>query len=82
MNIDGSVVISPVYEYLGNFKFGVAAYSEQGKYGVIREDGEKITPPEYKKVEILDNECVKIYTDAKMYFYTDIYGNKIWEPKN
>ena len=82
MNIDGSVVISPVYESLGNFKFGIAAYSEQGKFGVIREDGVKITPAEYKKIEILDNACVKIYTDAKMYFYTDKYGNKIWEPKN
>ncbi|MBQ9097499.1 MAG: WG repeat-containing protein [Clostridia bacterium] len=81
MNIDGSVVISPVYESLGNFKFGIATYSEQGKFGVIREDGVRITPPEYKKIEILDNSCVKIYTDAKMYFYTDRYGNKIWEPK-
>lgn len=82
MNIDGSVVIMPVYEYLGNFKFGIAAYSEQGKFGVIREDGVRLTPPEYKKVEILDNSFAKIYTSETSYFYTDRYGNKIWEPKN
>ncbi len=82
MNIDGSEVFSPVYESLSNFKFGVAVYSQQNKYGLIREDGFKITNPEYKKIEILDNEIVKIYTSETSYFYTDKYGNKIWEPKN
>ncbi len=82
MNIDGSVIIAPVYESLSNFKFGVAVYSDQNKYGVIREDGVKIKNAEYKKIELLDNFIIKIYTDEKTYFYTDKNGNIIWEPKN
>ena len=56
MNADGEIIISPVYEAMGEFKkFGYAVMQRQKKVGVINEFGREIIPPNYEDIKVLDS---------------------------
>ena len=56
MNSDGEIIISPVYEAIGEFKkFGYAVMQRQKKVGVINEFGREIIAPNYEDIKVLDS---------------------------
>jgi len=65
---DGTVKIAPVFEYARIFDQGIGKVKTDGKWGLINEDGKRLTPTAYDYIgHLLDGKMEAMYEGFKGY---------------
>lgn len=62
INEQGSVVVSPRYQSLSIFKYGLSVAKPRGeKFGVVNMNNEVVLPMIYDKIEILGADVLRFF---------------------
>jgi len=65
IDAEGEMVLSPVYEAIGEFKrFGYAVMQREGGVGLLERLGKEIVPTRYEDLKILDSTLVEVRKDG------------------
>ncbi|MCB0578950.1 MAG: WG repeat-containing protein [Phaeodactylibacter sp.] len=79
INSDGTVVLSPEYDAIGEFKrFGYAAMQRNGQVGLLAEGGRELVPPKYDDIKVLDSTLISVM-DQGQWMVINLYGDVILE---
>ncbi|MEZ4937439.1 MAG: WG repeat-containing protein [Crocinitomicaceae bacterium] len=55
INQNKSIIMSPRYDFIFNFKnLQFAVFMNQGKYGIVQQNGKELLPAEYTEIQILN----------------------------
>lgn len=80
VNHDGSVAVTPRYDWVGAFHDGRAAVRLEGLYGFVDETGHEIVPPHYRIVDDYKFGFAQIDVDGKSGLI-DRDGRFVFEPR-
>lgn len=70
INEQGSVVVSPRYQSLSVFKYGLSVAKPRGeKFGVVNMNNEVVLPMIYDKIEILGADVLRLFLGTKESIY-------------
>jgi hypothetical protein len=76
---EGEVVLSPVYEAIGEFKqFGYAVMQRNGGVGLLGPRGREIVAPQYEDLKVLDTSLVAVRSQ-KEWMVIDLEGRIVLE---
>ncbi|MCB0588870.1 MAG: WG repeat-containing protein, partial [Phaeodactylibacter sp.] len=79
INADGKVVLSPVYDAIGEFKrFGYAVMQREGHVGLLADGGRELVPPRYDDIKVLDSTLIAVM-DQGQWMVINLFGNVILE---
>lgn len=79
INADGKIVLSPVYDAIGEFKrFGYAVMQREGRVGLLGDGGRELAPPQYDDIKVLDSTLIAVM-DRNQWMVIDLFGNIILE---
>lgn len=79
IDAEGEVVLSPVYEAIGEFKqFGYAVMQRGGGVGLLGRQGKEIVAPRYEDLKVLDTSLVAVRME-KQWMVIDLEGNIVIE---
>jgi len=80
MDVNGSSIINPNYEYAGQFNNGLAVVIKDGVYGYINKDGQQLI--DYKFEEAMDfDQGRAIVIENEKYGMIDVSGAYILKPE-
>jgi hypothetical protein len=77
INKNGDYVINPIFDEVGTFQNGLAAYRADNKWGFINKNGKVQITAQFKDVKYFSEEKAPVTNDNKLWFYIDKHGNKI-----
>ncbi len=61
INAEGSVIIDPIYDAIGEFKkFGYAVMQRNGRVGMLNKDGTELILPQYDDLKVLDSTLIAV----------------------
>jgi hypothetical protein len=65
IDADGTIVLDPVYDAIGEFKhFGFAVMQKNGYVGLLDQLGKEVVKPEYHDLKVLAKDLVAVMTDG------------------
>ena len=73
----GQVLVQPQYEFVRNFKNGVGLVQENGKWGMINREDDRLLPCKYDGLQFLENtnnQILRVYTNRQKYGLIDTLG--------
>ena len=68
-----NIIISPKYDYIGEFKCGIAKYRIKGLYGYINDEGLEITPNKYYYAENFQEGFALVASEEEEQMEPDYY---------
>jgi hypothetical protein len=80
LDMDGNMVIAPVYDYIGQPEIGICLVRRDGKYGYVKTDGTVLVEPTYEKAGNFAFETAAVCVNGKWGFI-DKTGKMVIEPQ-
>ncbi|MBO4951209.1 MAG: WG repeat-containing protein [Clostridia bacterium] len=77
MDMDGNVVVEPIYEGISDFKDGRSLFKIGGKYGFFDENWNVVIEPKYKGAADFSEGLACVCDDNWSYGFIDVNGNTI-----
>ncbi len=77
INAEGDIVLSPVYDAIGEFKqYGYAVMQREGRVGLLGDGGREVVAPRYDDLKVLDSTLIAVM-DHGEWMVINLYGHLI-----
>lgn len=76
----GRTVLTAPFEYVGRFRNGIAGVRLSNKAGLINKEGKIIVNPQFKSLEMVSEELIRVEDKDKGIGYMNYSGEFIWKP--
>jgi len=75
----GRTVLTTPFESVGRFRNGIASVRQNGNAGLINKEGKVIVNPQFKFLEMVSDELIRVEDNEKGIGYLNYSGDFIWK---